>query len=151
MSGTTMAPVSWYWSIWSLVSMASSVWPDYTGCHAFRHDRRRRGAGGALPALHQLHHDALRTADEREARSRIARQRPDRDIGALAAQFLAGGIDVIDGQPDVLQAVIRELRRAGGGVVRMRRRDQHLLAADLHRHANLARIQRAGRIDAARH
>ena len=70
-----------------------------------------RACHARATALHQFHHDALRPTDERQPRARIARQWTDCDIRALCAQFLAGGIDVIDRQTDVLQPIIRELRR----------------------------------------
>ena len=87
---------------------------------------------------------SFRPANERQPRPRIARQRTDRNISSLCAQFFARRIDVIDRQTDVLQAIIWELRRGGSRVVRVRRRYQHLLATHPHGDAHLAGIQRAG-------
>ena len=51
----------------------------------------------------------------------------------------------------MLDAVMGKAGRGGHGVGRMRRRDQHGLPANLHLQPGLAGIQRAGRIDVARH
>ena len=62
-------------------------------------------ACAATHLLHQFDHDPIRSTDKREARAGIARQRSDGDIRALRAQFIAGGIHIIDRQADVLQAI----------------------------------------------
>jgi hypothetical protein len=65
----------------------------------------------------------------------------------LARNSSTAGVHIIDGQTDMLQAVIRKGRRRRSGFVWVRRGDQYGLTTQPHRDALLARIERAGRID----
>ena len=54
-----------------------------------------------LLLLHELDHDAFRSADESETQARVAGQRTNGDLGTFGAQFLHGGVRVIDSQADM--------------------------------------------------
>ncbi len=97
--------------------------------------------------MDKLDHDAFRSADEGQAQPRITRQRTDGNFGTLGAQLLHSGIQIINRQADVLE--MGKGRPRGVGFVRVRRRDQNLLATEPHRDALLPGIERAERIDAA--
>src|SRR6266851_6830837 len=84
-----------------------------------------------LVALQEFDRDALRSADEANAHARPNSDRLFRELHTLGLDLGGHCIDVLHGQPEMIQPLVRCQRRGVDAVARRDRRDEHVGAAEL--------------------